>query len=135
MQVTTVLNVSANYLFTRLVEPWLYDIEQQTHSHMHANDLTGFSYRAKLVNHSAMKIKFTRVLPATTLHYETQQGFNRVAIKYDLTPLNANQVAVRYVEEDLTERPTHWRRLGKWVSDELKSRNLKKQLKFYETGY
>ena len=45
MKVSTTLNVSAEYLFSRLVDNAVYDIKQETGKSISADELEGVSYK------------------------------------------------------------------------------------------
>lgn len=135
MRVDTILNVSAEYLFKRLVAPMQYDILQQTNQKLSVAQLQAFRYSAKLVNQTSATIEFITVQANRKLAYRFITATQTTAVCYTLQPLAANQVKLTYCEQITSSKRRFSKKLFSWMSDEIKSHNLKKQFKHFEVGY
>ena len=123
MKLTTKVNVSADYLFTRLVDVLLYDILRQTNRALTLNDLEGFE---------RVVTRISNVQPGRGYRIDMRDSQGRVKFieRLKLRALRPDQVEVQLCKAT----PTTWYNPVRWGQELLYRHNLKKMLRF-EYGY
>ena len=118
MKTSIKLNVSAQYIFERLVDSRIYDIFEATGHFMAADELAGFAYSS--VNHFQVETKDEIVSKA-----------------YDLKKLAADQVEVSYTQKVKAKNllVALKNKTNSLLFDWLLANNFKKVLKQLEIGY
>lgn len=136
MKVKTKLNVSAEFLYQRLIQTALDDLSQELGYQAAASELAGAKYQAGNEEYKAA----VTVLAAEqnqSYHYMVELAQGQLMRSYDLKKLGANQVELVYQSQLVAK---NW--LAKFelaISDFflgwLKSYNYKKLLKQLELSY
>ncbi|WP_304651607.1 DUF3284 domain-containing protein [uncultured Ligilactobacillus sp.] len=137
MEISMNLNVSAEYLFQRLLDTLLYDIKQETGRELTVAELPDLSYATKLDHQTKAQLKVIKLIPGRSYHLQIQTDNYVKKEAYELTPLAKDQVKVDYHEESLVKKPSSklqtkiFAPLAKWI----RRHNFMKLLKEIEVGY
>ena len=135
MEISMNLNVSAEYLFQRLLDTLLYDIKQETGRDLTVAELSDLSYATKLDHQTKAQLKVIKLIPDRSYHLQIETDHYVKKEAYELTPLAKNQVD--YYEESLAKKQTSKLQtkivvpLAKWI----RRHNFMKLLKEIEVGY
>ncbi len=128
MEISMNLNVSAEYLFQRLLDTLLYDIKQET-----GRELTV----AELDHQTKAQLKVIKLIPDRSYHLQIETDHYVKKEAYELTPLAKDQVKVDYREESLVKKQISklqikiFSPLAEWI----RRHNFMKLLKEIEVGY
>ena len=132
MKVSTTLNVSAEYLFSRLVDNAVYDIKQETGKSISADELEGVSYKR-----TPARLLITKIVKNRSYHYKLESKDEVLNAAYELVELAKDKVCVTYSESLLEKNPLAKFRLK--VATKclgwLRRYNFVKLLKNFEVGY
>ena len=132
MKLTTKVNVSADYLFTRLVDVLLYDILRQTNRALTLNDLEGFEYQTDYGTERVVT-RISNVQPGRGYRIDMRDSQGRVKFieRLKLRALRPDQVEVQLCKAT----PATWYNPVRWGQELLYRHNLKKMLRTFEYGY
>lgn len=137
MEISMNLNVSAEYLFQRLLDTLLYDIKQETGRELIVAELSDLSYATKLDHQTKAQLKVIKLIPDRSYHLQIETDHYVKKEAYELTPLAKDQVKVDYREESLVKKQTSklqikiFSPLAEWI----RRHNFMKLLKEIEVGY
>lgn len=98
MKVSTTLNVSAEYLFSRLVDNAVYDIKQETGKSISADELEGVSYKTHVDKRTPAKLLITKIVKNRSYHYKLESKDEVLNAAYELVELAKDKVCVTYSE-------------------------------------
>lgn len=104
MEISMNLNVSAEYLFQRLLDTLLYDIKQETGRELTVAELSDLSYATKLDHQTKAQLKVIKLIPDRSYHLQIETDHYVKKEAYELTPLAKDQVKVDYREESLVKK-------------------------------
>lgn len=136
MKLTTQLNVSADYLFQRLIDTVLYDISSQTNQHPSIDKLNGFKYESNYLGAENVETTVSKVKPGEGYQLEFSGPLGKVIRAVKLHSLGKNKVELSMLEKSL---PKDKANVGTspfaWLKSLIYRHNLKKMLKNFEIGY
>ena len=137
MKVSTTLNVSAEYLFSRLVDNAVHDIKQETGKSISADELEGVSYKTHVDKRTPARLLITKIVKNRSYHYKLESKDEVLNAAYELVELAKDKVCVTYSESLLEKNPLAKFRLK--VATKclgwLRRYNFVKLLKNFEVGY
>ena len=105
MKVSTTLNVSAEYLFSRLVDNAVYDIKQETGKSISADELEGVSYKTHVDKRTPARLLITKIVKNRSYHYKLESKDEVLNAAYELVELAKDKVCVTYSESLLEKNP------------------------------
>lgn len=137
MEISMELNISAEYLFQRLIDTLIYDAKQETGRELTFEELKDLSYATSLDRQTKAKLKVTKFIPNKSYHIrlETPEFIKHEA--YELTALAKDKVKVDYFEKQQAKQKLHSlrQRLTAPFRCSLRRHNFMKLLKELEIGY
>ncbi|KRN87133.1 DUF3284 domain-containing protein [Ligilactobacillus acidipiscis] len=137
MKTSIKLNVSAQYIFERLVDSRIYDIFEATGRFMAADELAGFAYSSVNDEGESCQIQITKLISAASYHFQVETKDEIVSKAYDLKKLAADQVEVSYTQKVKAKNllVALKNKTNSILFDWLLANNFKKILKQLEIGY
>lgn len=137
MEVSTTLNVSAEYLFSRLVDTVVYDARKETGRSVSVDELENMSYRTHVDKQTRARILITKLVRNRSYHYRVETAQTVFSAGYDLVELAADKVRVTYTESLLQKDPVlrFKARAAERCLGWLRRHNFIRILKNFEVGY
>ncbi|MBD5069467.1 MAG: DUF3284 domain-containing protein [Lactobacillus sp.] len=137
MKISMKLNVSAEYLFQRLVDTVIYDVKQETGQELTVADLNGLSYATKLDRQTKADLSVIKVVPDQSYHIQVETDGYVKREAYELTALATDLVQVEYSEQSFAKRQVSKLKefFFKPIAQSIRRRNFMKLLKEIEVGY
>lgn len=136
MEISIELNVSARYLYQRLLDTLIYDIKQETGKEPSFLELANIKYRKRLNRDTFAELKVVKLLQDQSYHVqiETKDYVRKEA--YELHALDKDKVKVDYFEEEIAkQKQGNSLKMIDMVKEHVKRHNFIKVLKGLEIGY
>ncbi|SEM72424.1 protein of unknown function [Ligilactobacillus sp. WC1T17] len=137
MKVTTRLHVSADYLFARLIETALYDLNKETGKNLTSDELENQTYLSKINDGQTVELTIVKVVKNKALHMMAKSQDETMEMGYDLVAVGPNEVDVTYFEQLKQAKllTVVQDRIKNMSLGWLKKHNFVKVLKEFEAGY
>lgn len=137
MKIEQILNIPAAFIYNRIVETELFNIQAQTGHRLTAGQLVGFSYEKQLEAGEKAKVSITRNVLNRSFHYEMLTKHSRRKIYYDFTPIT--EAASKVVYEERKTSLNLWQQVVDLVQEtflgSLKRHNFRKMFSQIEKSY
>jgi hypothetical protein len=137
MKIEQILNIPAAFIYNRIVETELFDIQAQTGHRLTADQLAGFSYEKKLEAGEKATVSITRNVLNRSFHYEMLTKHYRRKIYYDFKPITAASSKIIYEERNTSL--SLWQQIVDVTRDtllgSLKRHNFRKMFLQIEKSY
>lgn len=137
MKTSIKLNVSAEYIFERLIDSRIYDIFEATGKWVTEDDLTNFSYVSEDDAGQNCRIVLNKVSFAQNYHYQIETKNELISKAYDLKTLAADKVEVTFSQRVKAKSLLYGLRnkITNLFLGWLQASNFRKVLKQIEVGY
>lgn len=137
MKTSIKLNVSAEYIFERLIDSRIYDIFEATGEWVTEDDLTNFSYVSEDDAGQNCRIVLNKVSFAQSYHYQIETKNELISKACDLKTLAADKVEVTFSQRVKAKSLLHGLRnkITNLFLGWLQASNFRKVLKQIEVGY
>jgi len=99
MEMIKTLDVPRRFIFDKIVESSLMDIEQQTGKKLKTSKMNGFEYSKKFANGSTARIKLTDNEEPSVYEFTTTQSKRKYTTRWELHPIDDTSTDVIISEE------------------------------------
>lgn len=105
MKIQKTIKASSSFVFDKIIQSGLYDIERQTGKKLTASKLKGFEYSKKFTNNNSGRIKFIEIVEPSVYAFDTVTNKMTHHTRWTFEPVGENSTRI-IIEE--TEEITGW---------------------------